>query len=72
MIVSTLFFIDQILPKGEIYILKIKKLCDSGGSQSANVREKIVQITRFLYLVFSVQPKKYRRMIKDLYFIFGL
>jgi hypothetical protein len=58
MIVSTLFFIGEILPKGEIYILKIKKLCDFGGSQSAKVREKISANHQISIFGFQCAAKK--------------
>jgi hypothetical protein len=53
--------------------LEKKRTGDYRGFQLLEVREKIkIKITRFYIFGFFVCSQKYRRMLQDVYFIFGL
>jgi hypothetical protein len=54
---AVFFFTREFLPKSEIKIKILKKKCFFGGFHLPEVRKKGVEITIFIYLVFSVWPK---------------
>jgi len=66
---------DKILAKfwqNEKWILKKNNLNDCGGFQLPKVRGKISKKFPNFYNWFSICNKKYKMLIKILYFIFGL
>jgi hypothetical protein len=54
---AVFFFTREFLPKSEIKIKILEKNCYFGGFHLPEVRKKGVEITVFVFLVFSVWPK---------------